>query len=231
MLQNTLKQVLQHDVWVTGSGRTDAGVHALGQVAHFESEKEIDTHKLLGSLYNLLPKDIRIRILETAPEGFHARYSARKKIYHYHLTVGERNPFRRRYSTHYPYLLDGDAMRQAASLFVGRHDFTTFANQASAGSAARNAVRTLYRLDMVEEEGGYRFEFEGEGFLYKMVRNIMGTLIEVGSGKRSVEEIPSLFEARDRRKAGKTAPPQGLFLIRVDYEGWPQTTNSEALLP
>lgn len=231
LLQNTLKQILQHDVWVTGSGRTDAGVHAVAQVAHFETSNNIDPGKLRSSLNGLLPEDVRIRLLEPAPKGFHARYSAKGKTYHYHLTVGQRNPFRRRYSTHFPYALDAELLRDAAALFVGKHDFTSFANEASSGSAARNAVRNLYRLDMIEEEGGYRFEFEGEGFLYKMVRNIMGTLIEVGSGRRPIDDIPRLFEAKDRRQAGRTAPPQGLFLMRVDYEGWPQMSDNEEHLP
>jgi tRNA pseudouridine38-40 synthase len=231
ILQDTLSRISQHPVMITGSGRTDAGVHALGQVAHFTLEKELDPSKLIHSLNSLLPKDIRIRILEIAPSGFHSRYSARSKIYHYHLTTGFPDPFRRRYSTHFPYPLNMDDVKAAAKCFVGTHDFTSFANEASAGSASRDAVREIYRLDVIDEEHGYRFEFEGEGFLYKMVRNIMGTLLEVGSGKLAVSDIPALFEAKDRRKAGRTAPPQGLFLIRVDYEGWPQTMDSGMLLP
>lgn len=217
VLQETFEQILQQPVKVTGSGRTDAGVHALGQVAHFSLEREIDPAKLLHSLNSLLPQDIRVRLLEPAPPGFHARYSARGKIYHYHLTLGFRDPFRRRYSTYYPHSLDMDAIREAAQCFVGVHDFTSFANEASAGSAARDPVRHLYRLDIIPEEHGFRFEFEGEGFLYKMVRNIMGTLLEVGSGKLKVADIERLFAAKDRRQAGRTAPPQGLFLVQVDY--------------
>lgn len=231
VLQKTLGQILQQPVMVTGSGRTDAGVHALGQVAHFSIDKDIDIVKLLNSTNSLLPKDIRVRLLENAPDGFHSRYSTRSKTYHYHITTGVRDPFRRRYSAYFPYAFDVEAVRKAAACFVGTHDFTTFANESAEGSASRDAVRELYRLDVIDEGHGYRFEFEGEGFLYKMVRNIMGTLLEVGSGKLSAKDIEPLFQARDRRKAGKTAAPEGLFLIRVDYEGWPQMKDSGMLLP
>lgn len=226
VLQDTLARILQEPVMVTGSGRTDAGVHALGQVAHFTVSKEIDKSRVLASLNSLLPKDIRVRLLEDAPEGFHSRYSTKSKIYHYHITTGFRDPFRRRYTTYHPFPFNLEAVKKAAQCFVGTHDFTTFANESSAGSAARDPVRTIYRLDVIEEEHGYRFEFEGEGFLYKMVRNIMGTLLDVGSGKLTAADIKPLFQARDRRKASKTAAPEGLFLIRVDYEGWPQTKDN-----
>lgn len=230
VLQKTLSQILQQPVHVTGSGRTDAGVHALGQVGHFVTEKEFQVEKLLISLNSLLPKDIRVRILESGPLDFHARYSAIRKTYHYHITTGFRDPFRRRYSTHHPYPFDVHAVKKAAQFFIGTHDFTSFANEASAGSASRDPVRELFRLDIFEEEHGYRFEFEGEGFLYKMVRNIMGTLLDVGGGKLKAECIPDLIHARDRKKTGKTAPPEGLFLIRVDYEGWPQMSDNGVLL-
>lgn len=229
VLQETLARILQQPIMATGSGRTDSGVHALGQVAHFTVDKEIDCGRVLTSLNSLLPKDIRVRLLEPAPEGFHSRYSTKSKIYHYHITTGFRDPFRRRYSTYHPFRFDLEAVKEAAKCFVGTHDFTTFANESDTGSAGRDPVRTLFRLDVVEEEHGYRFEFEGEGFLYKMVRNIMGTLLDVGSGKLTAADIQPLFDARDRRKASKTAAPEGLFLMRVDYEGWPLTKDSGIL--
>lgn len=216
-IQAVMKQILQEDCWITGSGRTDAGVHALGQVAHFDLSKAIDSKKLQISMNSLLPEDIRILSLEETEPDFHARYSAKKKIYHYHITIGVRHPFKRHYSTHFPYSLDIDLMKEASKHFIGTHDFTSFANEASAGSAAKNAVRTIDRIDIVPEEQGIRLEFEGNGFLYKMVRNIVGTLIEVAAARRSIEEIPLILKAKDRRKAGKAAPGHGLFLVKVDY--------------
>ena len=113
--------------------------------------------------------------------------------------------------------IDRPLLAKAAQLFVGKHDFTSFTNEAHLGPAAVDAVRTLYRLDVVEEEGGVRLEYEGDGFLYKMVRNITGTLIEVAAGKRPIEDIPALFEAKDRKLAGQAAPAHGLFLMHVNY--------------
>src|SRR5205814_82447 len=161
---------------LTGSGRTDAGVHAKAQVAHFSCSSKIDIQRLMGSLNGLLPRDIRIMQIQMVADDFHARYSATGKIYHYHIQL-DRNlsPFNRHYSVYVTHPIDLHLLKQAAALFIGTHDFSSFANQAHSGSAARGAVRTLKRLDVIEEPGGLRLEFEGNGFLYKMVRNIVGT--------------------------------------------------------
>jgi tRNA pseudouridine38-40 synthase len=205
-------------VSVIGSGRTDAGVHALNQVAHFKTTHDLHPHRLLLALNGLLPRDIRIKTVEIAPLHFHSQYSAMRKEYHYHLYL-ERvmDPFRRLYCWHVLRKLDLDLLHQAAALFVGTHDFTSFANEPRAGSVAKNPVRTLYRLDLCPTEGGWRLEFEGNGFLYKMVRNIVGTLIDAASQRLTLSDVVSIFEAKDRRQAGRAAPPQGLFLVRVDY--------------
>lgn len=218
-LQDCLKILLrQPQIQIIGSGRTDAGVHALGQVAHFKSEQGLDLHKTLYSLNGLLPQDIRIQKIEIAPHDFHAQHSAKGKEYHYFLYLDRvMNPFSRLYCWHLHYKIDHDLLLKAAKLFVGTHDFTSFANESESGVAAYDAIRTLFRLDIIETPGGLRLEFEGDGFLYKMVRNIVGTLIEVAVGKRSIDEIQEIFEAKDRKKAGQAAPPQGLFLIRVKY--------------
>ena len=152
------------------------------------------------------------------PLAFHARFSARSKEYHYHLHIDPvMDPFHRFYRWHLKGPIDLEVLRQAAQLFVGTHDFTSFANAVHEGSAAKNAVRTLYRVDVIDQPGGVRLEFEGNGFLYKMVRNITGMIVEVAQGKWPLERIPELLQAKDRRLAARAAPAKGLFLAKVNY--------------
>lgn len=218
ILQKKISIITRIPVSLIGSGRTDAGVHALGQIANFHSPLIPDLYRFHGSLNSLLPPDIRILNAEEATNTFHAQYSATGKIYHYHLHLNRvMNPFKRCYSYHIKQKIDLNQLKEAAQLFVGTHDFTSFANERHLGSAARNPIRTLFRLDIKEEEGGIRLEFEGDGFLYKMVRNITGTLIETASGKYSKDDIRLMFQVKDRKAAGQAAPPQGLFLVKVHY--------------
>ena len=206
-------------VVLIGSGRTDAGVHAAGQIAHFKSELALDLNRLQHALNGILPRDIRIKKAEEVPDGFHSQYHTSGKEYHYHLYLDRvMDPFKRLYCWHLYQRIDLDLLRQAAQCFVGKHDFSSFANESDEGSASRDPVRTLYRLDVEPFEGGVRLEFEGDGFLYKMVRNIVGTLVDMASGKRPLTDIAEIFAAKDRCKASMAAPPQGLFLMRVDYE-------------
>lgn len=217
-LEDLLQQVLRHPVRVIGAGRTDAGVHALGQVAHFKHEQPIDHPKLMQSLNGLLPPSIRVLSVDPADSKFHAQHSAKGKIYHYSIGLGRvADPLRRRYRTQFHPPLDLHMLKEAAAHFIGTFDFTSFANQSSEGSAAKDAIRTIDRLDIIEEPGGLRLEFEGNGFLYKMVRNIVGTLLDVGTGKRRPDDIPQLLRSRDRRCIGMAAPPEGLCLIKVNY--------------
>ncbi|MBS0629661.1 MAG: tRNA pseudouridine(38-40) synthase TruA [Verrucomicrobia bacterium] len=218
LVEKAISTALHHPIKVIGSGRTDAGVHALEQVAHFSFEGIVDLEKLHYSLNGLLPPDIRIMGLSIVSEDFHARYSAKGKIYHYYLhTSRVQNPFKRLYTTHILYPIDRDLLKRAAALFIGEHDFTAFSNEAHRGSASRDAVRTITRIDVIEDGNEIRLEFEADGFLYKMVRNIMGTILDVSRGKIDISQIPLIFEAKDRRKGGTCAPPQGLFLIKVIY--------------
>jgi tRNA pseudouridine38-40 synthase len=218
LIETALATILRAPTPVFSSGRTDAGVHAKAQTAHFSSESPVDLFRLQLSLNGLLPPDIRILSIEEAAADFHARYSAISKEYHYHLHLERTtDPFKRLYAYHDYSPLDLDKMKEAAGYFVGTHDFTTFANDASKGSAAKNPIRTITRLDLCAEPGGIRLEFEGNGFLYKMVRNITGTLLDVARGKIAVESIPQLFEAKDRSLAPPAAPARGLFLIKVNY--------------
>jgi tRNA pseudouridine38-40 synthase len=216
LIQTALQTVLRHPLDLSGSGRTDAGVHARGQTAHFDSDTEISLPRLRISLNALLPPDIRILDIALVAPDFHARYSASSKIYHYHLRLDPiLDPFTKLYSTQVFGPFDLAKVKEAVPHFLGTHDFTSFANVKEA--VQTDTIRTLSRLDLVDEIGGLRLEFEGDGFLYKMVRNIAGTLLDIGAGKISPQQIPSIFSARDRRKSGRAAPAQGLFLVEVKY--------------
>lgn len=218
LIQKALTTILRSPIALTGSGRTDAGVHALGQIAHFTAPTSIDIGKTLASLHGLLPPEIRILAITEAPTDFHARYSATSKTYHYRLHLDKvPDPFKNNYAFHVFHPVDVELLKQAASHFIGTHDFSSFANEASRGSAAKDAVRTLSRIDIIIEPGGVRLELEGDGFLYKMVRNIVGTLLDVCAGKIPIDALPSILAAKDRRLAGKAAPPHGLYLAEVKY--------------
>lgn len=218
LIQKKLSQISRNNITLIGSGRTDAGVHALGQTAHFHSPIINDHSRFLGSLNALLPADIRILHIEEVPINFHARYSAIGKIYHYHLHLNKvSDPFTRLYRLHVREEINLNILQEAALELIGTHDFTSFANEAHRGSASRDPIRTIRRLDIIEQPGGVRLEFEGDGFLYKMVRNIVGTLLEVAEGKYSLEELREILAVKDRKKAGQAAPPHGLFLMQVLY--------------
>ncbi len=218
LVQKTLETVLRHPIDLTGSGRTDSGVHALGQTAHFDSSVSIDLKKILLSLNALLPSDIRIRSIEPVDQTFHARYSVIAKEYHYRLRLDPiADPFAAPYQLQVFEKIDLALLKRGCSLFLGTHDFTSFANEAYRGSAAKDPIRTIFRLDLILEEGGARLEFEGDGFLYKMVRNMVGTLLEYGKGKLKDADIDAIFAAKDRRKAGPAVPPRGLCLVSVKY--------------
>lgn len=221
LIEQALTTLLRTPTVIHGSGRTDAGVHALGQTAHFDCLHE-EPKRLQHSLNALLPKDIRILSLEPVASDFHARYSAIAKTYHYNLRLPSiADPFFAAYHYHVPHPVDMTLLEQAASYFIGTHDFTSFSHEAHAGSAARNPVRTLHRLNVMTDLPSVRLEFEGNGFLYKMVRNIVGTLLDVSCGKIPLNKLPHIFAAKDRCLAGRTAPPHGLFLMSVAY---PQAT-------
>lgn len=228
LIEKALSSLVKQETPVTGSGRTDAGVHALEQVAHFFTEDNQDLYRLSHALNGILPKDIRILEIIEIPLDFHARYSATGKIYHYHLHLDKiLNPFTRLYSWKVPHKADLLTLEKAIPLFLGTKDFSAFANEAHKGAASKNAVRTLHRLDMVKENGGVRLEFEGDGFLYKMVRNITGTLLDICAGHIPVDSVEEIFASKDRKKAGKTAPPQGLFLVKVHYDRSKRSSKEE----
>ncbi len=219
-LEKAISTLLQTKIQVIGSGRTDAGVHARGQVAHFSTSTPI-SKSFISKLHLLLPHEIAILDLSLVPETFHARFHALLKTYHYHVDYGPfLSPFKRRFCTHLNYQLDFDLLNAALPYFIGTHNFSSFANQRK---APFEPIKTIYAIELKKEEHKtFRLEFTGNGFLYKMVRNIVGTLIYIARKKISLKEIPPLFEAKNRRCTPPPAPPQGLFLHSVTY---PQSSH------
>jgi tRNA pseudouridine38-40 synthase len=218
-----LRRLTQENIQLLGAGRTDAGVHALGQVANFRTQSALSAAEFQRALNALLPPTIRIVDAEEKGPDFNARWSAKGKIYRYRLYRGKVvPPLLWRYVLHYPFPLDEDAMKNAALRFVGVHDFTSFA--ASTGSEyddkERNMVREIFstELDRTEDNQELWFTVHGRSFLRYMVRKIVGTLLEVGRGKLSPDDIDNLFTQKDRSQSGPTAPPQGLFMLSVDHE-------------
>jgi len=212
-LKKALKKILRIEIPIVGSGRTDAGVHAKLQVAHFSYFGKIALFSLRESLNGILPRDIRIHEIFSVEDNFHARFSAKKKIYHYYLSTVQ-DPFNYRYS-HYIHLpINLDRLKKAIPTLLGTHDFSAFA---SSRCGSKNPVKTLYRLEIFPQNKGFCLLFEGNGFLYKMVRNITGTLLEIAIHKRPAEDIFKILASRDRTQAGPTAPAQALFLHDIQY--------------
>jgi tRNA pseudouridine38-40 synthase len=200
---------------VAGAGRTDAGVHALGQVASVHVEFDYAPSAVQRALNIRLPTDIRVVGVVDATPGFHAQYHARGKTYRYRIaTTPVQSPFDRWFVWHAPMPRDIDAMRRAAALCVGTHDFASFQGR---GTSVTGTVRTLVRCDVREHAGEIIVEVEGDGFLRHMVRIIVGTLSEIGAGVRSVESMAAMIATRDRSSAGLTAPASGLTLLSVRY--------------
>ena len=220
-LEAALAPIEGGKVAVAGAGRTDAGVHALGQVASFTLTNAISTDDLLAALNTRLPYDARVLSVEQVGADFHARFSARSKAYRYRISnTRVMSPFQRRYAWHISRRIDLDAMRQAAAELDGTHDFAAF--QAKGGTTD-STVRTISHSAWSEELLGGRdrmltYEIAGSGFLKYMVRTIIGTLVEVGDGRRTPISMRDLLGGKDRTAAGPTAPPHGLYLVRVDYD-------------
>ena len=215
-IEKALAVMTRQAVALAASGRTDAGVHALGQTAHFTCDTAIEPDAFIKGLNSLLPDDIVIKNCESVPETFHARYDARRKTYRYRiLNRPVPTAVDNRYVWHIRKELNATAMQTAARHLIGEHDFKAFEGT---GSPRTSTVRTLFRADLKKEKDGYLiFEVAGNGFLRYMVRNIIGTLVEVGRGKLTPEGFKSVLESKDREQAGATAPPQGLFLVAVEY--------------
>ena len=216
-LEAILEKMYGMYVEIHGSGRTDAGVHALGQVANFHAPEMFSLEEILNTLNEYLSKDIRVLSVEEVDERFHARLTAKGKTYEYRIDNGKiANVFQRKFTMREENPLDLEAMRAAAVQFLGTHDFKTFcANK----KMKKSTVRTITSIEIKEMDGIVSIRYTGNGFLYNMVRILTGTLIEVGRGKRKPAEMGDVIGAKDRGAAGFTAPAQGLFLVEVDYAG------------
>lgn len=220
-LEQAVAAVCGEPAAVFPAGRTDAGVHALGQVVHFSTASRVPSDRLPYALNRHLPPDIVVQASKEVPPAFHARKSAVRKTYRYMLDRGHvPSPFLRRYALHWHGPLDTERMQQAANMLVGRHDFRAFR---STGSSAKTTVRTLMRLAVAEQQQRLVITAEADGFLYNMVRILAGTLLEVGQGRRDLADVAAALATGDRRLAGKTLPSHGLCLIRVTYPEplWP----------
>jgi tRNA pseudouridine38-40 synthase len=230
-LQATWQSLTQETVRITAAGRTDAGVHALGQVVGISTETRLTNDDLHRALNALLPNDVAVCTVEDAPEDFHATYQAIGKRYRYQIHNGRApSVFDRHFSWHYPQPLNAATMHAAGQALVGKHDFSSFE---TAGSERPHSIRTIHELTVKSSHPAPRDEFPlaeredhshgitidvaGDGFLYNMVRTIVGTLVEVGVGKQSINWPGEVLATMDRRRAGQTAPPHGLFLVSVDY--------------
>ena len=215
IMENTLFKITSERTTIIASGRTDAGVHALGQVANFRTDSRMEDISFIKAFNRLLPHDIVVKDAVTVEENFNSRHSAKSKVYRYSiLNRSYPSSFDYRYSWFIKEQLDIHAMMDAASLLIGTHDFSSFR---SSTCQATNPVRTLKRLDIEREGNSILFHFEADGFLKQMVRNIVGTLVYVGRGKFEPLTIKKRLENKNRSSAGPTAPPQGLFLIEVRY--------------
>lgn len=215
VITEAIRNLTGEQVVIYGSGRTDAGVHALGQCANFHTESSIPDERFAIALNTKLPRDIRVLKSELVEPDFHSRYSAKGKRYLYQIDLSPvESPFYSEFSWHVNWKLDIVQMQKAAANFVGTHDFRAFM---ASGSHVKDTVRTVRSIDFVEKDSRLQIYFEGNGFLYNMVRIMTGTLVDVGIGKIEPGYIRAIIDSLDRSQAGITAPAQGLFLEKVFY--------------
>ncbi len=225
-ISTALERIAGQPVSVHGSGRTDAGVHALGQVASFHLPAALPPANLCRALNAFLAPDLRVLAASVAPDEFHARRSARAKLYRYRIYRGRvLPPFLRHYVYHYPFPLEEAALPAVAAQFAGEHDFTSFA---TGRLPAAGAVRTVFSSRVWRQDQELIFEIEGSGFLHHMVRNLAGFLLETGLGLRTAADWPRVLAQRERRHAGRTLPARGLYLVAVRYpeEAWNRPESS-----
>ncbi len=215
-LESVMATLCEKEVLVTGSGRTDAGVHAMAQAAHFRTEANLTSAQILGHSAKYLPEDIAVISAEKADNRFHARYKVKEKHYLYCIDTGLwPDPFQRKYAWHIHEPLDLQAMKEAADYLKGEHDFSAFTTRRS---KTKTSVRNLFSIDFdTKHQPFLRIRISADGFLHNMVRIIVGTLVETGLGQRAPGQMPQVLNGKDRKAAGLTAPAKGLFLEKVVY--------------
>ncbi|HKW87355.1 MAG TPA: tRNA pseudouridine(38-40) synthase TruA [Candidatus Acidoferrales bacterium] len=225
-LTDAVRKITQEHTSLHGASRTDAGVHALGQVASFKTQSGLTAEEFQRALNALLPPQIRVVCAEELGREFHARWQALEKTYHYRIFRGRvLPPFEYRRALHYPYPLDEEAMTKAAKCFEGEHDFSSFAASSGTeeGDKDRSSVRVIYDSELIKqaEKQEIIYAIRGRSFLRYMVRKIVGTLLDVGRGRLAAGDVAKLFEMRDRTRSGPTVPPEGLYLVELKYpEAW-----------
>ena len=214
-IEKALSTITGEEIELNSSGRTDAGVHAIGQVANFKTNSKIELDRLILALNANLKKSRVIKDAEEVPEDFHARYSCKKKTYRYIIDNSKYGSAINRYlEYHIPQVLDFEKMERTIKYFEGTHDFKAFK---ASGTSSKSSVRTIFKAKIKKKEEKIIIELTGNGFLYNMVRIISGTLVDVGLGKINPDEIPSIIEEGVRQRAGKTLPPHALYLVKVEY--------------
>jgi tRNA pseudouridine38-40 synthase len=215
LIERQLKQIFSRQIRIEGSGRTDSGVHAHAQVFHFDATWTHGAEKLRKAIQTGLPRSIRLKSVRRARPDFHARFDAKGKIYRYHLHLGEADPFETNYTWSLNRELDWPAVQAAAKVMRGKHDFWAFSGEND--RTYETTVRDLRRLEVKRSGKRVTFTFEADGFLYKMVRSLTGALVNVGLGKLAPSDVAALLKSRRRIPTVVTAPPQGLFMVRVIY--------------
>ena len=215
-IENAIKEITGEEVDLIGSGRTDAGVHAFGQVANFKTNSNLPIEKFAIAINSKLKKSIVIKEAKEVEERFHSRYNAKQKTYRYVINNSKQGTaIYRDLECHIPMDLDIEEMKKASKYFEGEHDFKAFK---ASGTSSKSSIRTIYEAEVIKEGNRIKIELTGNGFLYNMVRIISGTLVDVGLGKIKAEEIPEIIELGERSRAGKTLPAHGLYLVDVKYE-------------
>ncbi len=215
-IERAIFDVTGEEVELTASGRTDAGVHSLGQTANFKMENNMPIEKIPLAINSKLKKSIRVQTAEEVDGRFHSRYNCKGKKYRYIINNAPiESALYKDLELHISQRLDIEKMREAVKYFVGKHDFSAFK---SSGTSSKNSIREIYKAEIIEDGDRVKIELTGSGFLYNMVRIISGTLVDVGLGKTKPNQIPDIIESKDRGMAGKTLPPQGLYLVEVYYE-------------
>lgn len=215
-IEKALKTIFKKKIHLIGSGRTDAGVHALGQVANFKTDAKMATEEITRALNGNLPADIVILKAQEISSNFHAQYSAKRKTYRYTILNRRQRPaLQKNFCLHIPYKLNLSLMKKAAKDFVGRKDFRSF--MASGSESKKDTTRTIYKISLRKIQDFILIDITANGFLYKMVRNIVGTLLDIGSGKIDKNSVKAILKQKTRLAAGVTAPAKGLSLIKVEY--------------